>query len=768
MSSASALEHLVQAACDTGTGDAEAAAGTGAAAAGAAPVQASQIQVLEIDAFSSVHDLIHAAILSSRGAASLKEVYEVCQRNGRIAYKRAGGSRLITSNEHWKSQIRHALYTSDRFQRVPGSNDLWQVTPAYGSQQPQLVKVLVRADEGSGVAAQPLNLPTSPGVASAWGGPGGGSAGARAAGAAAAGRSGASRRKGGGGSKTQGPGGERGSGGGKRGGKSRSASPEKAAAAAPKRSSRRASKRRRSPSYDESDQEEEEQHERSDSDLVDDEQQPGGGASLGAAASPRSGRKASWQDVTAKGAGRAAGGAEAGAADARVGLSSGHGGVRGGGAQQEQQQAPAVPAGLEHLRGDANPLASGFSSSPGGSAGPDPAPPPSGTSASRRKRALQQQAPPVAAAAWAPATTAARAAAYSPLSDGRAVGPAAVAAGVLSPSPRSAQPRSPGGLWGSRGAVVGAGSNGGRTLASPVRASGLASHSSFPDPSQLRWGATGVRSTLQPPTAESLLGMGSSAALQATAQTAPQPRRQAASAEADSPPLAEARRADAHRAIEEEAADVHPAVKRRALQHEHPRGPSQQHAKQQAGRAGGLVALTPSQLERPAVPELHPSPLPSPVVASPAADVWSSAMRGYLPAVMAAQHPQQQQVEGMAVRAAHPGMLLAAPGGMAAMPFASFVPPFFQAGPGLMMAAPAAPYYAHQLMQPQLQQQQAQQQQQVMQEALLAAQQAEQAKQPSHRQQSREHQQRQVQQQQWCTGTSQQPGPGDVPKQEAP
>lgn len=45
------------------------------------------------------------------------QIYAVCQLHGRIAYKRAGGSRLITHNEHWKSQIRHALYTGERFQR---------------------------------------------------------------------------------------------------------------------------------------------------------------------------------------------------------------------------------------------------------------------------------------------------------------------------------------------------------------------------------------------------------------------------------------------------------------------------------------------------------------------------------------------------------------------------------------------------------------------------------------------------------------------------
>ena len=52
------------------------------------------------------------------------QIYAVCQSNGRIAYKRAGGSRLITHNEHWKSQIRHALYTGERFQRC-ASRGCW-------------------------------------------------------------------------------------------------------------------------------------------------------------------------------------------------------------------------------------------------------------------------------------------------------------------------------------------------------------------------------------------------------------------------------------------------------------------------------------------------------------------------------------------------------------------------------------------------------------------------------------------------------------------
>ena len=146
------------------------------------------LQVMEVEAFCGVHDMIHAAILSHGSQASLREVikptkelcltpdlnvcriketnfnalargasisqtrllppaawcttvppaqafidmlaycahlktsrcmqiYRACEMRGRIAYKRSGGSRLITHNDHWKSQIRHALYTSDRFVR---------------------------------------------------------------------------------------------------------------------------------------------------------------------------------------------------------------------------------------------------------------------------------------------------------------------------------------------------------------------------------------------------------------------------------------------------------------------------------------------------------------------------------------------------------------------------------------------------------------------------------------------------------------------------
>ena len=38
------------------------------------------------------------------------------------------GSRHLTTNEHWKSQIRHALYTSPRFCRAEEGGDDWEAT----------------------------------------------------------------------------------------------------------------------------------------------------------------------------------------------------------------------------------------------------------------------------------------------------------------------------------------------------------------------------------------------------------------------------------------------------------------------------------------------------------------------------------------------------------------------------------------------------------------------------------------------------------------
>ena len=121
-------------------------------------------QVAEVDAFSSVHDMIHAAINSYGAEATLRQVwcsfaavspqsastfasclmpalhvynlqvYQACEERGRIAYKRSGGSRLITHNDHWKSQIRHALYTCDRFKRYVCSLTTSQYM-TFGSQE---------------------------------------------------------------------------------------------------------------------------------------------------------------------------------------------------------------------------------------------------------------------------------------------------------------------------------------------------------------------------------------------------------------------------------------------------------------------------------------------------------------------------------------------------------------------------------------------------------------------------------------------------------
>ncbi|KAK9856806.1 hypothetical protein WJX84_009213 [Apatococcus fuscideae] len=72
---------------------------------GAAPKPQEEIKCVEVDAFASVHDMIHAAIHRTGASATLREIYRACEARGRIAYKRSGGSRLITQNDHWKSQI---------------------------------------------------------------------------------------------------------------------------------------------------------------------------------------------------------------------------------------------------------------------------------------------------------------------------------------------------------------------------------------------------------------------------------------------------------------------------------------------------------------------------------------------------------------------------------------------------------------------------------------------------------------------------------------
>jgi len=104
-------------------------------------------QIVEVEAFSSVHDMIHAAILHYGPPATLRQIYQACQERGRIAYKRTGGSRLITHNDHWKSQIRHALYTSGRFERTAPEVDLWLIAKSHAQSGPLTTTVAIFADE---------------------------------------------------------------------------------------------------------------------------------------------------------------------------------------------------------------------------------------------------------------------------------------------------------------------------------------------------------------------------------------------------------------------------------------------------------------------------------------------------------------------------------------------------------------------------------------------------------------------------------------------
>jgi hypothetical protein len=111
-------------------------------------------------AFLSVHDMIHASIEEQGSLATLRGIYKYCQTNGRIVYKRSGGSRLITDNEHWKSQIRHALYTSGRFVRNEENSDLWELEKSYKSVEPQVTLLPIGQGQGQAMALNgttPLN-----------------------------------------------------------------------------------------------------------------------------------------------------------------------------------------------------------------------------------------------------------------------------------------------------------------------------------------------------------------------------------------------------------------------------------------------------------------------------------------------------------------------------------------------------------------------------------------------------------------------------------
>ena len=98
-------------------------------------------------AFQSVHDMIQASIIANGSRASLRDIYKYCQQNGRILYKKRGSSRLITDNEHWKSQIRHALYTSGRFVRSVENSDNWEVANSYRDSEPGITMIPVAQSE---------------------------------------------------------------------------------------------------------------------------------------------------------------------------------------------------------------------------------------------------------------------------------------------------------------------------------------------------------------------------------------------------------------------------------------------------------------------------------------------------------------------------------------------------------------------------------------------------------------------------------------------
>ncbi|GMH38463.1 hypothetical protein BSKO_06347 [Bryopsis sp. KO-2023] len=119
-----------------------------AVSAGASTADDLSTDVKEVEAFNSVHDMIHAAIDLRGGAATLQQIYTACQVRGRITHRRTGGSRLITQNENWKCQIRHALYTAPRFKRCRRNNEYWTVGEPFAHHGYQTTTVVVAANEG--------------------------------------------------------------------------------------------------------------------------------------------------------------------------------------------------------------------------------------------------------------------------------------------------------------------------------------------------------------------------------------------------------------------------------------------------------------------------------------------------------------------------------------------------------------------------------------------------------------------------------------------
>eukprot|EP00201_Polytomella_parva_P004610 CAMPEP_0175083824 /NCGR_PEP_ID=MMETSP0052_2-20121109/27634_1 /TAXON_ID=51329 ORGANISM="Polytomella parva, Strain SAG 63-3" /NCGR_SAMPLE_ID=MMETSP0052_2 /ASSEMBLY_ACC=CAM_ASM_000194 /LENGTH=385 /DNA_ID=CAMNT_0016355391 /DNA_START=28 /DNA_END=1182 /DNA_ORIENTATION=- len=109
--------------------------------------------------YSSIQDLIQACITRVGNSASLQQVYAVCQDIGYVVDCRKGGWRLIINSKHWKSQIRHTLYTSFRFQRCQEGGDLWRVAETYAN-APQIASSTQSGghNESSEGSIQPTSL----------------------------------------------------------------------------------------------------------------------------------------------------------------------------------------------------------------------------------------------------------------------------------------------------------------------------------------------------------------------------------------------------------------------------------------------------------------------------------------------------------------------------------------------------------------------------------------------------------------------------------
>lgn len=70
---------------------------------------------------------------------------------------------MITQNAHWKSQIRHALYTNPRFMRCPDDADLWTTSPSMANTRPKTCIVNLDDHEDSwAIPTATAPLPTLP------------------------------------------------------------------------------------------------------------------------------------------------------------------------------------------------------------------------------------------------------------------------------------------------------------------------------------------------------------------------------------------------------------------------------------------------------------------------------------------------------------------------------------------------------------------------------------------------------------------------------